>query len=195
MHVLFKFVIVLCTVAGALIMLGYINAQLPSESSRPSTLPTYEQAVPQGFSASAPTRVLDPRDAGRIMQPSQQLQEVSDRIVASCETQNDECYTRAIVTWTRRYIEHTEVIQVRDHVLTPEETLLFRQGDDLALGVLVSALLRAQDIPARIGMTPYSSFVELTLKEEPVRVDMGCVNCGLGRIRYSGGPERITWIE
>lgn len=194
MHFIFKFIIVMCTVALTLTVLAHVNSQFAETGTGQSDITSYEQAVPPGFSSSNTERVLDPRDAGRIMQPSQELQEVTERIIASCGEDDKECQLRAIYTWLRTHIEHTEVIQVRNHILTPEETLLFRQGDDLALSVLLSAMLRSQDIPARIARTPYSTFVKATLNNEFVRIDLGCVNCGLNSVRYQGTDERITWI-
>lgn len=194
MHFLFKFIIVLCTVAVVLTLLAYVGSQLPTDETRPQGTVSYHEAIPAGFSATNIQRVLDPRDVGRIASPTPQITQATQRIVSVCPTQNKECRMRAIITWLRTHIEHTEVVQVRDHVLTPEETLLFRQADDLALSVLLVSMLRSQDIDARIGRTPYSNFVEATLNE-PIRIDLGCANCGLGSIRYRGAEDRIMWID
>ncbi len=194
MHFLFKFIIVLCTVAIVLTLFTYIGSQIPTDETRPQGIQGYHDVIPAGFAAQEIQRVLDPRDAGRIMNPTPQTAQVAQRIITVCQTPNTECHLRAIVMWQRTHIEHTEVIQVRDHVLTPEETLLFREGDDLALSVLLVSMLRSQDIDARIGRTPYSTFVEATLNKEPLRIDLGCANCGLGSIRYRGSEETILWI-
>jgi len=195
MHFLTKFTIVMCMFAGILSIFMFIHAQEQGDETKPQSTLTYDDVMPKGFSALNIQRVLDPNDAGRIMHPTPQTAQVAKAIVTVCQTPNKECELRAINNWVRLHIEHTQVIQVRDHLLTPEETLLFRQGDDMAMSILMATLLRAQNIPARIGRTPYSSFVEATVDNTAVRIDLGCVNCGIGSTRYRGEDERINWIE
>ncbi len=194
MHFIFKFIIVLLTLAGVLTLFAFIGSQLPTDETRPQETLSYEDVIPRGFAAQGAERVLDPRDAGLLMHPTPQIAEVAARIRSVCLTDNEECAVRAISTWLRTHIEHVEVVQVRPHLHSPAETLLFRQADDLALSVLFVSLVRSQGISARVGMTPYSTFVEFEL-DEPMRIDFGCANCGLNSIRFRGTDDRVTWIE
>lgn len=166
------------------------------DSLTPGVIPSYSEAVPDGFSAPALPRVTSVTDASALIEPRLGVVRVADAIIVSaCPYKESRCVAQALLEWVRSSISYKEALLARSHVLPPEETILYREADDAAMSVLLASLLRAEGLPARIGHTPYITFVEVDLGDEVVRLDPGCANCPLGRVRYNGPEDRIVWVS
>lgn len=191
-----KFAIVIFIVSVTIGIIFSISSKTFANPTDPERIPSYEEVVPNGFSYGETRRVLDYRDAGPLLQPRLSVVRIADNIIEiACPSKYPSCIVESVTTWVRQNFEHSEVIQTRAYIISPEETILFKEGDDITLAILTGALLRAEGMDVRIGVTPYSSFLEVNQAGTPVRIDMGCANCGLGRIRYQGQEQNIDWIE
>lgn len=187
-----KFLLLLVAVFGTVGILIAITAPHLSNETRPSHTPSYEEVVPKDFSAPLSSRIIDVRDTSELMQPRLEINKLSRDIVsASCENQHPNCVLLTLTRWVRQNIEHKDAILQREHILSPEETIVFREGTDITMSILLISLLRAQDFDARLGHTPYVSFVET----QGVRIDPGCGGCLINQTRYRGPEENIVWVS
>jgi hypothetical protein len=191
-----KFLMVLATVLLVVYLFVLIARPHLSKGTDPTRIPSYGEVVPVGFSAQQLPRVVDVRSAGPLLEPRLPLVKISNDIVeTACPSRHQECIAKALYQWTKTSIEHQEVVLTRQHIVSPEETLLLREGDSTTMAILLAALLRGQGFQARIGHTAYSAFVQTTVMNNTIRLDPGCGGCVYGRVRYNGPETAITWVE
>ncbi len=196
MNAILKFLLFLLgivLVAGVLFQLAHPPVRT---NTNPVAQPNYTAVVPPGFTAENVTRVLDPHDAGKLMTPRLPLVKIADKITSiACPGGGMQCKAKALLVWTRTNIQHLAVLPPNEQILGPEETILYRQGDDTTMSVLLIAMLRAEGIKARMGITPYVTFVEATVGGVNVQLDPGCADCAYGDSRYTGQAKDITWVS
>lgn len=194
MRTFLKFLLFLLIVAVIIGVLFRISRPHFSSEESPERILSYSEAVPSGFSAPDLERVLDPRDAGPLLQPRLRVARVTDTIVeAACPRATQQCKAQAIYDWVRRNIEYREVMPHRAHVISPEETLLYREGDATTISILLVSMLRSQGMDGRVAVTPYASYVEATRGSETFYLDPACGSCRLGSVEPRGTP--LYWIS
>lgn len=196
MNALLTALLVFAVVGVVVVVILQIGDPFGDETD-PGRIPTYSEAVPSGFSApEISSNVLDIRDAQRLLEPRLGVVRVADAIVEeACPTKHQTCVAQALLLWTRSAITYQDALLVRNHVLSPEETILYREGDSRTLSVLLASLLRAEGIDSRIGVTPYVTFVEANVSGSVTRLDPGCSACRIGTTRYNGPEEHIVWVS
>jgi hypothetical protein len=191
-----KFLLILLVISIIIGILTQITAPHINNETTPQRIPAYAEVVESDFSAPIVSKVLDVRDASTLMQPRLEVVKTADRIVAiSCPKKNRECIIKAIYSWVRANIEHKDALLARDFILSPEETILYREGDSTTQSVLLISLLRAEGFSTRLASTPYSQFVEVQMPNEDIRLDPGCGSCSMYRVRYDGPEENIVWVS
>lgn len=194
MNPIFKAAFVLVVVGLAASVIIYVGDPLNTDPT-PGDIPGYHEVVPSGFSAPTTKRVVDIRDADSLMQPRLGVVRIADAIILqACPEKHPTCAAQALYIWSRNAITHQDALLARSHLLSPEETILYREADDQTLSILLASLLRAEGIDARIGDTAYVTFVEANVSGEVVRLDPACVNCRFGETRYRGSEEAIVWV-
>ncbi len=191
MNNIFTQVIVLFVIIAAISAVFIaIGSPTATSSTEPQRIASYDEVVPRGFSAPDTARVYDMRNVDRIVPPRLGIVRIADGIVeVGCPDKLPECVATAFNEWTRASITHRDALLNRRHILSPEETILFREADDMSMSVLLASLLEAEGIDARIGYTPYVTFVEATIYNQSVRLDRYA-----GQTRYDGPDENIRWV-
>lgn len=195
MKTIHKYFLSFFSVALAIAIFVYIGAPESQDHVNPEVIISYEQAVPRDFTSPQISHVVDIRDAEPLIRPRLGVVKVADAIVlAGCPTKHPSCIAKALYAWTKNSIDHKDALLARDHLLSPEETILYREADDETISILLASLLRAEGLDARIGYTPYVTFVETSVLNETVWLDPSCSSCRMGDTRYNGPQQNIVWV-
>ncbi|MFT4249869.1 MAG: transglutaminase-like domain-containing protein [Candidatus Woesearchaeota archaeon] len=182
--------------AIVLYVLLSIGSSASTQETHPQRIPSYAEVVPVGFQAPIESRALDVQGASSLLQPRLPLVRVADAITAiSCPTKHPECIVRSMTLWVRNNVEHQDALLARNFLLSPEETIIYRQGSSATQSMLLVALLRAEGVEARLGSTAYVQFVEASYLDSVVRLDPACASCPFNATRYSGPEQNILWVE
>ena len=195
-HPLITFLLFTLLVVIVVGILFKISHDKEANLTDPEVIATYAQAVPGGYTTGDIIRVVDPSNAGVLLEPTLAVVKVSDNIQrVSCPNLNPECTAKAFFIWTRNEIEYTEVLFTREYIISPQETIAYREGNSLTKSILLAAMLRAHGFHAKVGHTPYVSFTETIVSGITVRLDPACAQCNWGSTRYKGSDDTILWIE
>ncbi len=169
------------------------SAQVTQTTEMP--LLPYNQTLPEGFRGVNLQRIVDPQASTIMLEPSEQIKQVSNNIVLHACTQDDKkCAMNILTAWTQEKITHTRNPQ-QTALSWPEQTLLTRGGDDLSQAILLVTLLRAQQINSTVMHTRQSNFVEAEIDGEITWLDPACRTCRTSRVRFSGTESMITRIR
>ncbi len=165
------------------------------KSTTPKKILSYNDAVPKDYNAKIVTNVLDARDAGVLLNPTLGITKISDAIVSSaCPEQQQECVAKALFKWVQQSISHIDALPTRDYIVSPEETILLRQGNDMTMSLLLGSMLRSQGLQSKVAVTPYIVFVQTKIDNATVWLDPGCGGCVYAVVRYDGDLSSVAWI-
>lgn len=167
-----------------------------SGEDQPVNIISYQEAVPNGFSAPDDSRVFDMSKTGMLLEPRLGVVRVADAIVmAACPQQSPECISRALLLWTQQEILYRDALLSRDYIPSPEETIILREGDSRSLSILLASFLRSQNIDSRVGYSSTSAFTQTRLNGTWVGLDPSCASCSVGSTRLDGTTQEVSWVE